>query len=111
MHEADIIIKNKNKAEKLKIKGKQGVYILIIDTICVYIGMSKNLYQRTSRFFPHIRTLAETTLPTVLQKLLIRSKNIELHLYFCTTIEEAVLLEQALIQEMHPVLNKHFNLH
>ncbi len=102
--QADLILNNderKYKGYKNLLKNKSGVYVLFIDTICVWIGYSKNLMQRTARLRSH-KNIVEN--PPVLNKLLNNSKDIKVYIYF-REIDDAIILEQTLIQELKPCLN------
>ena len=100
----DIILINKDRQNKNKtsiLKERCGVYVLYVDTICVYTGMSKNLFERTSR----IRYKGQASkIPKVLKTLLENSQDIQIHIYFTNNVEDGLLLEQAIIHYLYPAL-------
>jgi len=104
--------KQYNKITELKQLGddwfKCGVYILVIDTLCIYIGLSKSLGPRIKRFFNKKQINSMHYNPTIITKLLNNSQDVVVYVYTTVDLDMAILLEQALIKKYKPYINKEY---
>ena len=103
----NLIFKNINDDKRYMLKDKRGVYVVFVDTICIYVGASLNLYVRTSRIFNKSCNIHENAVVnSMLIKILKHSKDIRIYIFFRHTNEQVLFLEQRLIQELEPYINK-----
>lgn len=78
-----------------------GCYIIYADKVCLYVGFSRDVRKRVSRFYRF--TYLGKNMDTKMSKIILDATSKEMSFIYTSSKEEARNLEKVLIDWLHPM--------